>query len=218
MSQCSINNELAYDILVNSSDLQSIVQGITIFPELSDFYSNKYLSNACEAAYDNETETEQYEQCMNDVLVKSANNSDSLLKLVSETIDDIYKEADMMKGTEVEFANGTTGEYTTLLLYNSSSFLDIENVFYNFITPISPRLNEVFERGLKKYLDNKKVVVIILICLFGVLIFTICGFIGFVFVKTLVHLLSVSRCVFRIIPTTVIGNTPDLVTWIENIY
>ena len=218
MSQCSINNELVYDILVNSSDLQSIVQGITTFPELSDFYSNKYLSNACEAAYDNEREPEQYEKCMNDVLVKSANNSDSLLKLVSETIDDIYKEADMMKGTEVEFANGTTGEYTTLLLYNSSSFLDIENVFYNFITPLSPRLNEVFDRGLKKYLDNKKVVVIILICLFGVLIFTICGFIGFVFVKTLVHLLSVSRCVFRIIPTTVIGNTPDLVTWIENIY
>ena len=32
------------------------------------------------------------------------------------------------------------------------------------------------------------------------------------------HLLSVSRCILKIIPTIVIYNTPELESWIENKY
>lgn len=218
MSQCNAMNELEYDSLINKSQLQTIVQGISIFSELSDFYSNKFLSNACETAYDNATDAEKYQMCMNDVLVKSANNTDSLLKLIEETIDNIYKEEEMNRDSNVEFADGSIGAYTTFLLFNSSSFNDMENVFYNYIAPVSERMNQVFEKGLKDYLNAKRICVIILLCLFGVLIFGICIYIGFGFVQRLVHLLSVSRCVFRIIPTTVIGCTQELVAWIENYY
>ena len=35
-------------------------------------------------------------------------------------------------------------------------------------------------------------------------------------IPKLVYLLSVSRCVLKIIPSSVIINTPELETWIEN--
>ena len=38
------------------------------------------------------------------------------------------------------------------------------------------------------------------------------------FVKKLVNYLSVSRCIMKIIPTSVIISTQELETWIENKY
>ena len=37
-------------------------------------------------------------------------------------------------------------------------------------------------------------------------------------IKKLVHHLNVSSCIMKIIPTSVIVNTPELETWIESKY
>ena len=51
-------------------------------------------------------------------------------------------------------------------------------------------------------------------------IFTIffCLLFGICFIKKLIHHLSVSRIILKIIPTSVIINTQELESWIENKY
>ena len=45
-----------------------------------------------------------------------------------------------------------------------------------------------------------------------------CFYLMIFFVKKLVNYLSVSRCIMKIIPTSVIISTQELETWIENKY
>lgn len=79
-------------------------------------------------------------------------------------------------------------------------------------------LNDVIKQSLKDFLNNKFVVIItisacLLVCM---IVFSI--WIGIFVVDRLIHLISMSRCILKIIPTIVINNTPDLQNWIENKY
>ena len=219
MSQCSVEgNELSYSDLVNKSEIQSIVQGISLFQELSDFYNNNFLLNACDTAFDKTANSTLYEDCSGDVLIQSANNTDSLLKLVDETVENIYKEQEMKQGKQVTY-NGTHDKtFTPQMLYNTSSFFDLETVFYKYITPVSDNFAKVISSSLNSFLDNKSIMIIILICILGILIVAMCGYIGIFFVEKLIHLLSVSRCILKIIPTSVINSNEDLEKWIEDKY
>ena len=217
MSGCSVGeNELSYSDLVNKSEIQSIVQGISLFQELSDFYNNNFLLNACDTAFDKTANSTLYENCSNDVLIQSANNTDSLLKLIDETVENIYKEQEMKEGKNVTYPpdGGTIQPFTSQMLYNTSSFKELETVFYKYITPVSENFAKVISSSLNSFLDNKRIMIIILICILGILIVVMCGYIGIFFVEKLIHLLSVSRCILKIIPTSVINSNEDLEKWI----
>ena len=87
-----------------------------------------------------------------------------------------------------------------------------------FISPVGYNLNDVIKQSLKDFLNNKFVVIItisacLLVCM---IVFSI--WIGIFVVDRLIHLISMSRCILKIIPTIVINNTPDLQNWIENKY
>ena len=223
MSICEIgDNEITYNDLVNKSEIQSIVQGISLFKELSDFYNNNFLLNACDTAFDKTLNETLYQQCTDDVLIQSANNTDSLLKLVDETVENIYKEEEMKIGKNVDYptTSQSTGRYpfSPKMLFETSSFNELETVFYKYITPVSDNFAKVIQSSLKSYLNSKKIMIIILICVLGVIIVGMCGYIGIFFVDKLIHLLSVSRCILKIIPTSVINTNDDLQKWIEEKY
>ena len=223
MSICEIGgNEITYSDLVNKSEIQSIVQGISLFKELSDFYNNNFLLNACDTAFDKTLNETLYQQCTDDVLIQSANNTDSLLKLVDETVENIYKEEEMKIGKNVDYptTSQSTGKYpfSPKMLFETSSFNELETVFYKYITPVSDNFAKVIQSSLKSYLNSKKIMIIILICVLGVIIVGMCGYIGIFFVDKLIHLLSVSRCILKIIPTSVINTNDDLQKWIEEKY
>jgi len=217
ISVCETQNDLNYVIdYVDRSQIENIVRDISKFKELSDFYNNKFLLNACSVIF-NDTESSQYKACMNDTVIQSANNTDSLLKLIDETVATISKDKDMKIGKPYLF-NGTTVSFTNPLLFETSYFKDLEYVFYNYITAISDNFAEVVSLSLNNYLLDQKAIVIILICVFGLIILLFAGYVAFIYTKKLIHLLSVSRCILRIIPTVVINNTAELETWIENKY
>lgn len=223
MSECDIgDNELSYSDLVNKSEIQSIVQGISLFKELSEFYNNNFLLNACDTAFDKTLNPDEYETCTNDVLIQSANNTDSLLKLVDETVENIYKEEEMKLGKTVQYPsddeNALNYTFAPQMLYETSSFNELETVFYKYITPVSDNFAKVIKLSLENYIDNKKIMIIILICVVGIIVIAMCGYIGIFFVEKLIHLLSVSRCILKIIPTSVINTTDDMEKWIEEKY
>ena len=218
MSQCNINGFiLDYTNLVNKSEIQIIVQGISIFKELSDFYNNYFLLNACDTAFDKTKNQVEYETCLKDVLIQSANNTDSLLKLIDETVENLYKEQEMKNNTKVECGNETC-PFTEFMLYGTDSFNQLETIFYKYISPVSDNFARIIKLSLESFLDEKQIVIIILIVVFGVIIIGFSIYIGVFFVDRLIHLLSVSRCILKIIPTTVINSSQELEGWIENKY
>lgn len=218
ISVCKIEKNLDYSIeFVDRTQIENIIRDIAEFRELSDFYNNKFLLNAC-LVISNDTTSSMYSKCMNDTVIKSANNTDSLLKLVDETVDTISKDKDMKLGKAYLFANNKTVIFSNPLLFETNYFKDLEYVFYNYITPISDNFADIVSLSLNNYLLNQRTIIIILICILGLIILLFASYIEFVFTNALIRLLSVSRCIFRIIPTNVITNTAELEIWLENKY
>ena len=218
ITECLTKNKLNFDDLININDMQQIVLGIDNFDELNNFYNKKYLVNACQVLYNEETQAELYQICMENKLVKSANNSDSLIKLIDETVDILYEDIEVYSTKTVTLNNGSNVPFFKSFLYSTNSFFDLETVFYNFVAPISNNFSDICKRSLNKYLNEKKDIVFSLIIVYGILITFICLYIEIFYIKKLIHFLSVSRLILKIIPTMVINNTPELETWIESKY
>jgi hypothetical protein len=201
----NLTNTIDYETLVDMDQIQEVIKGVNIFPKISIFYNEKFLLNACAAAINAENDTEAYNECLEDTLIVSANNTDNLLKLIDDLVDSIEKEQDMNKDD-------------TRHLFNTSYFHQIEYMFYNYIFTVGDNFATVVTNDLNDYL-YKKNILIILICVFlGVVTAFYCLIIGVILTKRLVHHLSVSRCIMKIIPTSVIISTQELEAWIENKY
>ena len=155
---------------------------------------------------------------MNDNLIKSANNTVSLLKLIDETVSMIIKDKDMKTNQVFTTNDGKVTTFTPNLLFQTENFKNLEYIYYNYITPVSDSFMMVISSSLENYLLSVRNNIIILICIFVVSIIIFSYYVAFIYTKKLIHLLSVARVILRIIPTNVIYNTQDLEIWIENKY
>jgi hypothetical protein len=206
MSSCKNDTTADYADLVNMDLIQEVIKGVNIFPEVSVFYNEKFLLDACAAAMPGGTDSEDYIKCLDDNLIVSANNTDNLLKLVDDLVDNIKKEYEMNTNIDKK------------TLYSTTYFKQIEYMFYNYLFNVGDNFADVVNRDLNKYLYERQLIVIIIAILIGVVIVIYCLVFGIILIKRLVHHLSVSRCIMKIIPTTVIISTQELETWIENKY
>ena len=195
--------------LVDMGLIQEVIKGINLFDEVRDFYNNKFLLDACAASMEVDKSDEKYKDCENDTLIISANNTDNLIKLIDNLVENIYKEHDMEKNSS---------DYFKQKLFNTSYFQHMEEVFYKYIIPVGDIFAKLVKDDLNKFLKNKKTLITILVVCLGVIMFIYCLYLGIFFVRKLVHYLSVSRCIMKIIPTSVIINTQELESWIENKY
>ena len=107
--------------------------------------------------------TEEYIQCMNNTLIQNSNNTDSLLKLIEETVDIIYEDKNISTTGNISreklyiFNNGTnTTIFENRFLFNTTSFQDLETIFYKYIAPVSNNFAELCKISLKNYLNQKK--------------------------------------------------------------
>ena len=51
ISRCDVNSTLSYNTAISSLDKQNIIDQIKFYPELDDFYNNKYLLSICDTLY-----------------------------------------------------------------------------------------------------------------------------------------------------------------------
>ena len=211
MSYCLNSTSLSYGSLVNMDIIQDVIKGITTFNEVKNFYNEKFLLNACASAIDKEKQPGKYDECLNENLIVSANNTDNLIKLVDSIVDNIYKEDSMLIGSE------TVG-YHRFQLFNTSYFNQMEEIFYKYIIPVGDNFASLVRDDLDNYLTERKVLVLILVCVLGAIMIIYSLIFGIIFINQLIHYLSVSRCIMKIIPTSVIISTQDLENWIENKY
>ncbi len=211
MSECRVSNNLNFTELITKNEIQKIVQGFAIFSNLNDFYNEKFRLNACAAVF---ADGSSLDECLEDELIKSGNNTESLLKLISEIVDNIYKDFEMKNQTNIAMHDGSEKKFKNIYLFESESFKDLEYVFYKYIAPVSNNFAEICLESLKDYLGVKKKLVVVLIVFFCLIIFGFSCYIGFFFVRKLIYLLSVSRSILKIIPTSVIYTTQELDSWI----
>ena len=71
---------------------------------------------------------------------------------------------------------------------------------------------------LTSYLLQKHIIVFILLIIFALSTTIYCLITRISLIKKIIDNLKISRCIMKIIPTSVIINTPELETWIENKY
>ena len=211
MSECRVSNNLNFTELITKNEIQKIVQGFALFSNLNDFYNEKFRLNACAAVF---ADGSSLDECLEDELIQSGNNTESLLKLISEIVDNIYKDFEMKNQTNIAMHDGSEKKFKNIYLFESESFKDLEYVFYKYIAPVSNNFAEICLESLKDYLGVKKKLVVVLIVFFCLIIFGFSCYIGFFFVRKLIYLLSVSRSILKIIPTSVIYTTQELDSWI----
>jgi hypothetical protein len=216
ISQCQTSNPRIYTInSVDRTVIEGIIRDISDFPELGYFYSNKYLLNACAVIWDQNVNNTKYNNCMNDLIVKSANNTDSLLKLIDQTVSTIKKDEQMKSGQYYTLSDNSTVRFTNPLLFETENFRNLEYIFYNYIAPVSDSFADVISISFNDYLSAVKIKIVILICVFVFSILVFSFYIVFIFTRKLIHLLSVARVILRIVP---ISSTQELETWIESKY
>jgi len=208
MSECQNKADLKYN-LVDMGLIQEVIKGINLFDDVSDFYNNKFLLDACAASLEVDKDDPRYIDCANDTLIISANNTDNLIKLIDDLVENIYKEYEMDKDSVGYFKQK---------LFNTSYFQQMEEIFYKYIIPVGDIFAKLLKEDFNEFLKNQKTLITILVVCLGVIMFIYCLYLGIFFVRKLVHYLSVSRCVMKIIPTSVIISTQELETWIENKY
>ena len=217
ISECDVNNELIFIELININQIQKIIKGINLFNDLNIFYNEYFLLNACKSAFlDNKIE---YDECMNNQIIISANNTDSLLQFTEEMVETINVSKILNENNDFyTLRNGEIVKFKSIYLYETESFKELEEIFYKYITPVSDNFSNICINNFLDYVFKKKTIIILLYILFNIMVIILCFYIALCFVKQLIHLISVSRCILKIIPTIVINNTPELENWIENKY
>ena len=210
ISDCKNKTYLDPNGLFDLNIMEDILNGINIFTEVRNFYHKKYLFNACETVIDPEKEPEKYRNCLKDPIVIKSNNTDNLVELISIYVYNLQKEYEM------EISMGYN--FSKINLFNSSYFKSVESIYYRYLYSVGDNFANVVSNNLESYLKHKKIVVSIVI--------TICGIVSIIYsfiyhillIKKLINYLSISRCVMKIIPTSVIISTKELEDWIESKY
>ena len=91
-------------------------------------------------------------------------------------------------------------------------------MYFKYIFNVGDNFAEVVTNDLNNYLFDRNIIVTVVSIIVGVVTCLYCLIVGIILIKRLIHHLSVSRCIMKIIPTSVIISTQKLEAWIENKY
>ena len=208
ISGCHATGDLDTSQLANYTIIHDIIKGLNAFPNVSEFYNEKFLLNACKAAYTNESSIE-YIYCLIDPIIKAAINTENLLKLIDDLIFNLLKQDEMVNVYQNESKNYLFSEY---------DFYKIEKIFYRFFLPVEKNFADCIKIDLENFLNAFYLNSLIILASFGIVIILYYILSRCILIRNLIHHLTISRMIMKIIPTSVIISTPELETWIESKY
>ena len=174
---------------------------------LKDFYEKKYISSICSVLY--EESTNDFSKCKNDTLIGYTSNVEEVKHIFNQKLDNIWREFDL---------NSENVNYTSFSEFSTEDYGELEYISTQYFSKIINIYCEVIERSREDYgsLEEGNIKIIIIMMIIFMWIF--CLYVIFIYVNNLIHLLLISRCIFKIIPTRVINQTKDLEDWIDDKY
>ena len=189
--------------------LQVVVTKIAKFDEILNLYNNMQI-NICDAAFEKVNESTKYNLCLNDSVVQTVNNTNSIFNSIESKVEDLLQ--------LMEFYIILDENYDTKELYSSQEIKDCEYLYYNYLVSFIDNIASATLHNQKKKLDSKKNTAIIIYILVIIQVVIYSAYIWIIFLKKIVYLLSVARSILRIIPISVIYSTPEVVNWIESTF
>ena len=212
--KCYLSNQkkINHIELFNYSIIQNVIRGFNLFPKLKYFYNEQFLLNACGAAINNETDYDAYRNCLNDKIIITVNNTENLLKYIDNLI------ANLIKEFEINKKESENDNYEIRNLFNSTYYREIEKIFFKYLMGVNENFYNCLIQDISFFLAQSELSTVIIIVAFTLMIIIFCIFTRIIVIKKLIYYLTISRCVIRIIPTSVILSTPELEGWIENKY
>ena len=192
----------------NQTILMNIYEQIHKHKTLSNFYEDKYISNICLVLY--EQDSDDYKECLLDKKIGDSSNVEEVKHIVNQELDKIWRNYNLKNGIEekyTSFNEFSTESYSILEYINNKYFSKIINIYC-----------EIIEKSNKEYGEIAKTDIRAIIIVMILILWLFCLYVIFFYIKNLIHLLLISRCIFKIIPTRVINQTKDLEDWMDNKY
>ena len=211
MSQRAINmTDFSYLSNYAKDSEKSVIEiynQISKHKALKDFYEKKYISSICSVLY--EESTNDFSKCKNDTLIGYTSNVEEVKHIFNQKLDNIWREFDL---------NSENVNYTSFSEFSTEDYGELEYISTQYFSKIINIYCEVIEKSREDYgsLEEGNIKIIIIMMIIFMWIF--CLYVIFIYVNNLIHLLLISRCIFKIIPTRVINQTKDLEDWIDDKY
>ena len=202
---CDYLNVLDFQSFFNAKLAYSLFNNLNNFPQFKTYYSKYFLKDACGAAgYENDEE--KYKKCLENDFVRKLNNTDAFLDLILEEVNNLIFEL----ANNLEFYDNNS-----LGLFTSNNFEQLEEAYYYYIVPSLNIVDNKIREGFQDLFDNyqKYILIISSVFLFCLVVFII--YIKIFFIPTIIHMLNISKCIIRIIPTSIISENQDLENWLE---
>ena len=211
MSQRNINMEdfsnLTNYVKNSENSVISIYNQISKHKILNEFYEKKYISSICLVLY--KESSDEYIKCKNDNIIGSNSNVEEVKYIFEQKLENIWREFNLKQQNL---------NYTSFYEFSTDDYGELEYISIEYFHKIIDKYCEVIEQSREEYgtqeEGNIKIVIIIMI----IFLWIFCLYVIFIYVNNLVHLLLISRCIFKIIPTRVINQTKDLEDWIDDKY
>jgi PAS domain S-box-containing protein len=200
IAKCNREKPIDFNLNLTQQQYEIVKDQINFYPQMYDFYTTKYLTNICSYSFNNQ---DQMNICKETEIIKSANNTQNLLNVVT---DYIYY---LNKDIKVNSDNNP---------YDSIYYQRIETIFYKFVLTMPENFVRISTVSIKSYMQKVYMTVLTLIIIFAIciVIFSIVSI--FYYISKLIEYISISRCILKIIPTNVIINSYELEEWLENKY
>ena len=207
IADCNVSSSLDYISFYNQRLIFKIYQAMEDLHEIYNFYHNYYILDICGAAYDKDTEN--YTYCQNQELPNSLNNTSDLLDFVLNKVTELVSEA--------TFSLNNNDSYYIKDTFGSTTFSKMEDSFYNYLMPVTNRIDNAIYESMKSLLKEKLFVIVIIIVIFNIGIFIFIIYVKYGFMRTFEYLLSISKCIVKIIPSSMISSNQDLENWLEKL-
>ena len=192
----------------NSQDsVINIYNQISKHKTLNEFYEKKYISSICSVLY--KESSDEYIKCKNDNVIGSNSNVEEVKYIFEQKLDSIWREYNLKQNNS---------DYNSFYEFSTDNYGELEYISIEYFHKIIDKYCEVIEQSREEYGSQEEGKIKIVIIIMIIFLWLFCLYVIFVYVNNLVHLLLISRCIFKIIPTRVINQTKDLEDWIDDKY
>ena len=212
MSQRNISNNDFYNLTNYAKNSENSV--IKIYNQISkqkvlkDFYEKKYIASICSVLYDESSN--DFSKCKNDNLIGYTSNVEEVKYIFSQKLDNIQREYNLN--------SQNNNNYSSFYEFSTDNYGELEYINIEYFHKIIDIYCDVIEKSREEYGTQEEGNIKIIIIMMIIFLWIFCLYVIFIYVNNLVHLLLISRCIFKIIPTRVINQTKDLEDWIDDKY
>ena len=204
ITSSSIREYVIYEKNTADEIKEIIINQINNYPKLNYFYKNKYILTICSVIWNNSTK--EYNACITDTALSEYCSANDLFSLIQDKIYAINKNYEINRKEDAQKE------------FKGESFRALEYIHNKFFLNIPNKLFEVFVNSFEEYTDKKRYNMMLILIFMTVFLWMFSLYVLLYYMNSLINLLLISRCIFKIIPTKVINKTKELEDWIDDRY